>query len=119
MKRLPTTMDKLQTIAQKLEQDALALRKRREQLARQQQRLLKQAHDEALRLAGAVVEKLGIALDDLGYLETVLKCGLERDLQGEEFTESVVQSEPHQLTGNCPMSNTSKDAAASFETEQT
>jgi hypothetical protein len=115
MKRLPTTTDKLQSLAERLEHQAALLRKQRDQVARQQQRLEKKVHDEALRQAGAVVEKMGIPLDDLGYLETILKCGLERALQGEEFEGSVVHSAPNQLTENFPMSSTAIHADANSE----
>ena len=95
MTRLPTSLEKLTAIQSKLDQEAALLRKRRDQLARQQARLEKAAHNEALRNAGAVVQKLGIALDDLDTLELILTCGLEIYRGGKDIGVSVGAEHPH------------------------
>lgn len=106
MKRLPTTLDKLKDVSAKLEQDAALLRKRRDQLARQQHRLERAAHAEALRRAGLVVETLGIPLDDPGYLEVLLKCGLETYPSPEGPTDVCQPPPRHLLADDFPMSTT-------------
>lgn len=71
-KRLPTTLEKLSTAEQRLAAQAALLKKQRDALTRQRKRMEQKAQLVRWQHAGQLVEDMGLPVDDLDALKSLL-----------------------------------------------